>query len=136
MRAKTIHSPYIKVKIFIVLSIFVCLTTPFWTITAENMPPKRNPLEIPEIIRNIRTVGSFVVQTSEIASMQVSKTFHGSLASTSWETVVVDYAIKALYSDLPSVGGRLLPWHSLKLYGSNVRSVLVTSQYIKPPPNT
>jgi hypothetical protein len=99
----------------------------------ENMSLKTNPLDIPEIVR---MVGRFVEKTSQVATMQVSKTFHGSLATTSWESIVINYDSKALYSDFPSVGGRLLPWHSLKMYGSDVRSLLVTSKYIEPPPDT
>jgi hypothetical protein len=99
----------------------------------ENMSLKTNPLDIPEIVR---MVGRYVVKTSQVATMQVSGTFHRNVAATSWEEVVVDFSSQALYSDLPSEGGRLLPWKSLELYGSHVRAVFVTSEYIRPPPDT
>jgi hypothetical protein len=83
------------------------------------MSPKTNPLDIPEILC---MVGRFLVETSEVASMQVSKNFHRTVAATSWESVVVDYENRNLYRETDE-SGRLLPWESLKLYGSNVRSV-------------
>jgi hypothetical protein len=101
--------------------------------TIENMSLKTNPLDFPEIVR---MVGRYVERTCQVASMQVSGTFHKNVAATSWEELVVDYTNKALYSGLPSEGGRLLPWKSLELYGSHVRSVLVISQITKAPPRS
>jgi hypothetical protein len=102
------------------------------------MTDKPNPLKIPEIIR---LVGSFIESSSEIAAMKVSKRLHANISATAWETIVVDFMNKALYRDLPvntdisEVGEtRLLPWKSLKSYGSHVRSItLVSVNNLYPP---
>ena len=99
------------------------------------MSRKTNPLEIPEIVR---IVGRYVEKTSEIAAMKVSETFHSEVAAKAWESIVVDLTNKALYRDLPSYGDegglRLLPWKSLKSYGSHVRTITMKSDYYLPLP--
>jgi hypothetical protein len=94
------------------------------------MSDKPNPLKIPEIIR---LVGSFIESSSEIAAMKVSKRLHAQISATAWETIVVDFENKALYRgsvsyvDDARVVPRLLPWESLKSYGSHVRTITLTS---------
>ena len=97
----------------------------------EHMSHKTNPLEIPEIAR---LVGRYVEKSSEIAAMKVSETFHSQVSATAWETIAVELTNKALYRNLKS-DTRLLPWKSLKSYGSHVRAVTMVSEYhhLRPP---
>jgi hypothetical protein len=112
--------------------IFICYSS-----KKEHMSLKTNPLEIPEIVR---MVGRFVEKSSEIAAMKVSGTFHSQVSATTWETIVVDLTNKALYRASPSctdiVEGspRLLPWKSLKSYGSHVHTITMVSEYFRHPP--
>ena len=98
-----------------------------------------HPLEIPEIVR---IVGRYVEKSSEIAAMKVSGAFHSQVSATAWETIVVDFTNKALYRELPSEVDmyddvpRLLPWKSLKSYGSHVRTITMASIYDPCPPRS
>jgi hypothetical protein len=96
-----------------------------------------NPLKIPEIVR---VIGRYVEKSSEIAAMKVSPIFHAQVSATAWETIVVDFTNRALYRDSTSFddkeGPRFLPWESLKLYGSHVRTITMTSFCdVRPPPS-
>jgi len=100
----------------------------------EQMSYEINPLKIPEIVR---LVGRYVEKSSELAAMKVSGTFHSQVSATTWEEIVVDIDNKALYRDLPNFSPkapRLVPWKSLKSYGSHVRSIIMVSdKYSRPP---
>lgn len=90
------------------------------------MSRKTNPLEIPEIIR---LIGRYVEKSSEIAVMNVSRTFHSQVSATVWESIGVDFANKTLYRPNGRDKGRhrLLPWKSLELYGPHVRTIELAS---------
>lgn len=100
------------------------------------MSYKPHPLKIPEIIR---LVGRYLEKSSTIAALRVNGAFHGQIAATAWETIVVDLKNKALYREFPSYGDEeglgLLPWKGLESYASHVHTIKMTSDYDHPPPS-
>lgn len=84
-----------------------------------------NPMELPEVIRNM---GTFLPKRSLARAIQVSKTFQYSLTSTLWERVVINHRTGHPYTDFPSEEGVKISWETLELHASEIRHVTIAAE--------